>query len=1078
MSIKEHELWQLMLQKIKQEDESISSRLEESIWKICEYGIDLSKTIRDTFQTYTLHDETHICNVMTKMLEILGDYKTDLTKDECALLVMAACCHDIGMSASEDEKAYLRDCPDCMQTYLDQNPKDYSIAYQNGSNEKADITDEILRHYIRANHHKRVGEQLQDIEWPEIIGRFISVGELIAVCQSHGEDAETISRLNNFTPSLDLHLCAVLLRLGDILDFDATRAPDSIFRYINLAQLEGMENEKSRMEWKKHQASRGFILIQDEQRTLHYRAECTSIQVEQAIITYLNWVDDELNVCGKLIRYMDLRWRSIVIPGKVERQITAKGYLSGEYKITLDQDRVLDLLVGRELYSDPAVFVRELIQNAIDAVRTRKEMDKDLPRNWKPQINIRTWVDDAGFYWFRIEDNGIGMTEKSIQNFFLKVGHSYYNSDQFQADKIRCGVNLDYKPISRFGIGVLSCFMGDPQNNRVEVTTKHFRENGTRYPAYRLSIQGINGYYYLANDNDHRKMAPAMPNNPKSGQSFITEPGTIIAVRTNLYQSGGAKSFKDIVDKYVIYPEIPIHYEGIEGTCDYKTKQEFMDAIHEINPESKEGVYKPIERIPMQEDDFKELQRRYPEVIWEEQPSIAVYCLPLDDFADDHMVNGAVVIAKAEGKGSWRASKLEEKYVPKVLLETEIDHWYNSIDIAVKFSLDSNASMDLNECILPVIQSQLKEQNIEIDISENDYERDRFISGLSFQNLDDIVSEKFRVYQAIHLGNRNEPHRKLMKFEQFSWYQCWFGNHIKPQYRFEAHVSVNAHNGIFAGDSQIFTFAEFFATDTLLMLQDKYCPRLDISRNRIENLPLDAICSLDAIAHKIQSSLGMYIDDIRELRHYCSYNEIHMRNSTIPVKDYWKVLEQNPHLSSNLHFSTAMGYLTLFEIEDSLKSKDVIEVFLEDEGAEYFCWAVLMKYFELRIDFLNEKFICVYVVKKTDLSLTEELSGFPPSLLLPPIVDKANALAIIDGDYTVGPLYNAKHPFAKWLITNQIVLQSTVPGIYNQIVGQLRSGKNIIENINSIISQLRQIPHIGIEIAAELTIDDFIIRQK
>lgn len=1078
MSIKEHELWKLMLQKIKQEDESISSRLEESIWKICEYGIDLSKTIRDMFQTYTLHDETHICNVMTKMLELLGDYKNNLTKDECALLVMAACCHDIGMSASEDEKEYLRDCPDCMQIYLDQNPKDYSIAYQNGSNEKADITDEILRHYIRANHHKRIVEQLQDIEWPEMLGRFISVRELIAVCQSHGEDAEMISRLNNFTPSLDLHLCAVLLRLGDILDFDATRAPDAIFRYINLAQLEGMENEKSRMEWKKHQASRGFIIVQDEQRTLHYRAECTSIQVEQAIIAYLNWVDDELNACGKLIRYMNPRWRSMVIPGKVERQITAKGYLSGEYKITLDQERVLDLLVGRELYSDPAVFVRELIQNAIDAVRTRKEMDKDLPRNWKPQINIRTWVDDAGFYWFRIEDNGIGMTERSIQNFFLKVGHSYYNSDQFQADKIRCGVNLDYKPISRFGIGVLSCFMGDPQNNRVEVTTKHFRENGMRYPAYRLSIQGINGYYYLANDNDHRKMAPEMPNNPKSGQAFIVEPGTIIAVRTNLYQSGGSKSFKDIVDKYVIYPEIPIHYEGIEGTCDYKTEQEFMDAIHEITPESKNGVYKPIERIPMQEDDFKEMQRRYPEVIWEEQPNIAVYCLPLDYFADNHMVNGAVVIAKAEGKGSWKANKLEEKYVPKVQLETVIDTWYNSVSIIVKFSLDNNALKDLNECILPVIQSQLKEQNIEMDIIENDYECNRIISGLSFHNLDDIVSEKFRVFQAIHLGNSNGLYRRLMKFEQFAWYQQWFGNHIKPEYIVDSHFSVNVHNGIFAGDSQIFMFDEFFVTNTLLMLRDKYCPRLNISRNHIENLPLDAICSLDALADKIQSCLGVYTDNIWESRHYFFYSEIHIQNSTIPIKDYWKVLEENPNLSSNLHFKTEMGYLTLSEIEDLLKSTDKIEILLINKGAEYFYYAVLMKYFELRMDFLSGEFTSVYLVKKTDGSLMEALSGFPPNLLLPPIIDKTSELAVIDEVCDVETLYNAKHPFAKWLITNQIVLQNTVPGIYNQIVGQLRSGNNIIENINSTMSQLRQIPHIGIEIAAELSIDDFIIRQK
>lgn len=53
--------------------------------------------------------------------------------------------------------------------------------------------------------------------------------------------------------------------------------------------------------------------------------------------------------------------------------------------------------------------------------------------------------------------------------------------------------------------------MSDPQNNRVEVTTKHFMEDGKRYPAYRLSIQGINGYYYVANDEEHRTMTVEMP---------------------------------------------------------------------------------------------------------------------------------------------------------------------------------------------------------------------------------------------------------------------------------------------------------------------------------------------------------------------------------------------------------------------------------------------------------------------------------------------------------------------------------------------------------------------------------------
>lgn len=141
--------------------------------------------------------------------------------------------------------------------------------------------------------------------------------------------------------------------------------------------------------------------------------------------------------------------------------ITPEGYLSGQFCLTLDQDRVLELLVGENLYQDPGVFVRELLQNAIDAVRTRQRLDRNLPRNWKPQINIHCWMDPEGYHWFRIEDNGIGMNEDIIQKYFLKVGCSYYTSSDFQREKYRCNADEDYSPISRFGIGILSCFMGD-----------------------------------------------------------------------------------------------------------------------------------------------------------------------------------------------------------------------------------------------------------------------------------------------------------------------------------------------------------------------------------------------------------------------------------------------------------------------------------------------------------------------------------------------------------------------------------------------------------------------------------------
>ena len=1056
MEIREHELWKLLERKSEGE-KAAEQAFEEAVWQVCGYGITLSKTIRDTFQTYTLHDETHICNVMTIMLKLLGNLKDCLTKEECAMLIMSACCHDIGMSASEEEKEYLRSCPDCMQEYLDKHPGDYTIAYQGGADENAQITEEILQHYIRANHHSRVSEQLQNIQWPAVLGHSMNIEELIAVCQSHGEEPSDIRRLQRFAPNLDLYLCAVLLRLGDILDFDATRAPDELYRYINLARLDGMENKISRLEWDKHQASRGFTFVQDEQCTLLYRAECSSIQVERAIVDYLDWVDKELTACGKLIRYMESRWRSLMLPGRVEKQITARGYLSGEYTLTLDQDRVLDLLVGRELYSDPAVFVRELIQNAIDAVRTRRQMDKNLPRNWKPQINIRTWVDDEGYYWFRIEDNGIGMTEETIQKYFLKIGHSYYNSDQFRADKIRCGADSEYKPISRFGIGLLSCFMGDPKNNQVEVTTKHFMENGVRHPAYRLSIKGINGYYYLANDTEQRTTATEMPDCPKKGERFISAPGTVIAVRSNPYQSGGAQSFKDIIDRYVLYPEIPVHYEGIEGVCDYRTEQEFMDAVHEITPYCADGDYQPVQRIYMPEKDLQQFQQRYPEVVWEEKPSIAVYCLPVDYFTGNPLIKGACAVIRAEGKGIWKAEGLNKKYMPEIELFI-----LQSVEDALGIKISFGSTDDLEEDILPVLKSQLKQQGIEL-YGYNAYDiMQRFSSekfrGLSQQEVRAGLSTQSEYESTVFAGTLG----------QFSWYQSWLSLDKQDGYD---KTFVHVHNGVVAGSSGFSLSHTNYTERNIILFKDKYCPNLNLSRNRIQNWPLETVCSLTALAAYMDRRLKRY-GTFSDMFHR-EYHRFSDRAYLASVQEYWEVLERNPSLLPKLLFWIDSGAKTLSEIELIMKTQDQV-ILLEEEA---FHMAVLLQRFDVKIASIDRKGISICLKKKSEDSALGGLLDFPPALFLPPSTNNITSLSnLYDGyNYRDRETYNSAHPFSGWLIQNQSLLQRKVPGIYRRMIRYLKNGGDIIKNMNAVLSQLRQIPHLGIEVYRDLTRDDFFI---
>lgn len=134
---------------------------------------------------------------------------------------------------------------------------------------------------------------------------------------------------------------------------------------------------------------------------------------------------------------------------------------------------VMDLLVGNNIYTDPPrVVVRELLQNAVDACRLRRALEP----GYTPEITV-AWTPGR----LVVQDNGIGMTADIVQNFFLRVGRSYYSSPEFRA---RYG-EVAFAPIARFGIGALSAFL---VSDRLLVHTRH-READAQPVA--LDIEGV-----------------------------------------------------------------------------------------------------------------------------------------------------------------------------------------------------------------------------------------------------------------------------------------------------------------------------------------------------------------------------------------------------------------------------------------------------------------------------------------------------------------------------------------------------------------------------------------------------------
>ena len=111
---------------------------------------------------------------------------------------------------------------------------------------------------------------------------------------------------------------------------------------------------------------------------------------------------------------------------------------------TADVGKIIQLLIGKSLYSDKYVFLRELVQNSVDACH--RAVDKCISTNPKITVSINSTE-----RYIEVIDDGDGMTKEILKNHFSIVGKSisqeYNDSTGYQ--------NL----ISQFGIGFISTFI-------------------------------------------------------------------------------------------------------------------------------------------------------------------------------------------------------------------------------------------------------------------------------------------------------------------------------------------------------------------------------------------------------------------------------------------------------------------------------------------------------------------------------------------------------------------------------------------------------------------------------------------
>lgn len=442
---------------VRKSDSSLYTVIEQTYTIAQNLLVEIPKT----FSNYTIHDIRHSIRVIGYMDTLVKNRLNQFSVLHLMLIVCVGLFHDIGMVVSEDEMQKLYHEFAIRNPSFDKLPEEKKHAY--------------LQTYVRKKHGERVAAMMEhSINNATKIKSLFFVGEtksydlsgLIAtICQSHTESCdwieENLDRECYYGEyEINPQQIALLLRIGDALDIDDRRAPYMLYELLN---PKGVSDD----EWRKHIPITNYDKIYQKENmyVILFSGECDDPDIYRKILDYINWIQTDM----KSIVLLCAKFKSIYqldLCDRIETSIKTKGFLATPLTFNLEYQKVSKLLMGERIYGSKQDGLRELLQNAIDAVMLMEEIERSNPySDYTPIVGIEIDEDTRKVVIF---DNGVGMSQRILQNYFFNIGNSYYTSEEFVTGEYM------YQPIGHFGIGFLACFM---LSSKIRLETRHYQDH-------------------------------------------------------------------------------------------------------------------------------------------------------------------------------------------------------------------------------------------------------------------------------------------------------------------------------------------------------------------------------------------------------------------------------------------------------------------------------------------------------------------------------------------------------------------------------------------------------------------------
>lgn len=485
--------------------------------------------------SFTLHDDGHSFRVAERMVEIVTPaLARKLSTYELALLLLSAYLHDIGMTperqtvgrhhhflltgAAEDlsgaeREAFLR--------WLDAEGQGAVVPLdaRGPASEVQPLAEELIAYYARHKHNDWSKAWIDANLTNADLGGYVNWrADLVTLCQSHHwgyrelKSADFDPRLAG-SPAQVIHLrfLAAVLRMADILEFDPERTPAVVFRHRQVS-------EKSAIYWwKDHQIT---LNIGKDQQIAIFASPPTAY-IHRAIDTMVNDIEEELRLCRRLDdethfeKYpgpgKDLPHRWTLLP-YIHRHVIPQGYEYIDGAFRPDTQKLLELFSGAALYGNELIAVRELLQNAFDAVRQQIALERLAENNpadpkWERELGERHRVtlklDMSGTApRLTCTDTGIGMTKALIRDRLLVSG-SARRPDILGLERRAKAAGFSLSLSGQFGIGVLSYFMLADQ---ITIQTRRSQQSeDAEESGWTFRTNGVGSFGELRSERELRR---------------------------------------------------------------------------------------------------------------------------------------------------------------------------------------------------------------------------------------------------------------------------------------------------------------------------------------------------------------------------------------------------------------------------------------------------------------------------------------------------------------------------------------------------------------------------------------------